>query len=92
MYTPIIPLDVYHKMTRDEQSRAISAQNEKTREQVAEPTTGRALGFTYQTLGGFYRGVVYNGIGAGPFATRDRATRFVRGEKISCDIETPETV
>ena len=38
---------------------------------------GRVVGFTYKTLGGFWRGWSNVGIGYGPFATETEAQKWV---------------
>lgn len=76
----LMTLDQFQALSREERDKAIYAQNEATREMVN--VDGHAIGFTYQTLGGFYRAYSYrNGTSTGPHANRAAAITYVESTK-----------
>lgn len=75
-------LEQFDKLSAEEKRAAIHRQNEATRELVRDAS--RNIGFTYQTLGGFYRATsFFTGISAGPFDSRNEAIDYVSASAVS---------
>lgn len=67
----------FQKLNREQRDTAIRENQAKTQE-IVRDSLNRPVGFTYQTLGGFYRAYCYvTGSGYGPIDTRENATKWV---------------